>query len=54
VQELSVQARSVLDGNSASAHVLPHQIAFNLQPHVDVFLGSGYTKEEWSDSWGWR
>ncbi|TET96675.1 MAG: aspartate-semialdehyde dehydrogenase, partial [Dehalococcoidia bacterium] len=47
VQELSVQARAVLDGNSASAHVFPHQIAFNLLPQVDVFLGSGYTKEEW-------
>jgi aspartate-semialdehyde dehydrogenase len=47
VQELSVQARSVLDGNSATAHIFPHQIAFNLLPHVDVFLGSGYTKEEW-------
>jgi aspartate-semialdehyde dehydrogenase len=47
VQELSVQARAVLDGNSASAHVFPHQIAFNLLPQVGVFLGSGYTKEEW-------
>ncbi|MEX0800978.1 MAG: aspartate-semialdehyde dehydrogenase [Dehalococcoidia bacterium] len=47
VQELTDQSRAVLDGNSAKAHVFPHQIAFNLLPHVDVFLGSGYTKEEW-------
>lgn len=47
VQELTTQARSVLDGNNATAHIFPHQIAFNLLPHVDVFLGSGYTKEEW-------
>jgi len=47
VQELTAQARSVLDGNNATAHIFPHQIAFNLLPHVDVFLGSGYTKEEW-------
>ena len=47
VQELTDQTRAVLDGNSATAHVFPHQIAFNLLPHVDVFLGSGYTKEEW-------
>jgi aspartate-semialdehyde dehydrogenase len=47
VQELTDQTRAVLDGNSAKAHVFPHQIAFNLLPHVDVFLGSGYTKEEW-------
>ena len=47
VQELTDQSRAVLDGNSATAHVFPHQIAFSLLPHVDVFLGSGYTKEEW-------
>ncbi len=47
VQELTDQTRAVLDGNSATAHVFPHQIAFSLLPHVDVFLGSGYTKEEW-------
>ena len=46
-QELTEQTRTVLDGNSATAHVFPHQIAFNLLPQVDVFLGSGYTKEEW-------
>jgi aspartate-semialdehyde dehydrogenase len=47
VTELSDQARQVLDGNATSPHVFPHQIAFNLLPQVDVFLGSGYTKEEW-------
>ncbi len=47
VQELTDQTRAVLDGNATSAHIYPHQIAFNLLPHVDVFLGSGYTKEEW-------
>ncbi len=29
-----------------SATVFPHPIAFNLLPHVDSFLDSGYTKEE--------
>ena len=47
VQELTAQTRAVLDGDSTTAHVFPHQIAFSLLPHVDVFLGSGYTKEEW-------
>ncbi|HMJ61459.1 MAG TPA: aspartate-semialdehyde dehydrogenase, partial [Bryobacteraceae bacterium] len=28
------------------ATVFPHPIAFNLLPHVDSFLESGYTKEE--------
>jgi len=47
LQELTDQSRAILEGNTTSAHVFPHQIAFNLLPHVDVFLGSGYTKEEW-------
>src|SRR5438552_9213768 len=29
-----------------AATVFPHPIAFNLLPHVDSFLESGYTKEE--------
>ena len=28
------------------AEALPQRIAFNLFPHVDVFLDNGYTKEE--------
>ncbi len=47
VQELTDQTRQVLDGNQTRPHVYPHQIGFNLLPQVDVFLGSGYTKEEW-------
>jgi aspartate-semialdehyde dehydrogenase len=31
---------------SEAATVYPHPIAFNVLPHVDVFLESGYTKEE--------
>ena len=31
---------------SATSTVFPHPIAFNLLPHVDSFLESGYTKEE--------
>jgi aspartate-semialdehyde dehydrogenase len=47
VEELTEQTRQVMNGDPARAHVYPHQIAFNLLPQVDVFLGSGYTKEEW-------
>jgi aspartate-semialdehyde dehydrogenase len=47
VQELTDQARQVLAGEHTKPHIYPHQIAFNLLPQVDVFLGSGYTKEEW-------
>ncbi|HXG35604.1 MAG TPA: aspartate-semialdehyde dehydrogenase, partial [Dehalococcoidia bacterium] len=46
VQELAQQTQSVLDGNKAVPHVYPHQIAFNVFPHVEPFLGSGYTREE--------
>jgi aspartate-semialdehyde dehydrogenase len=31
---------------TGAATVFPHPIAFNLLPHVDSFLESGYTKEE--------
>jgi aspartate-semialdehyde dehydrogenase len=47
VQEMTQQAKAILDGNSVTSHIYPHPIAFNLLPQVDVFLGSGYTKEEW-------
>ena len=47
VEELRVQAKQVLDGQDAVPHVYPHQIAFNVLPEIDVFLGNGYTKEEW-------
>jgi aspartate-semialdehyde dehydrogenase len=33
-------------GSVPQATVFPHPIAFNLLPHVDSFLESGYTKEE--------
>ena len=33
-------------GRSRYATFFPHPIAFNLLPHIDSFLESGYTKEE--------
>jgi len=47
VEELTVQAKQVLEGQTAIPHVYPHQIAFNILPEIDVFLDNGYTKEEW-------
>ena len=46
-EELTTQAKQVLDGQGTTPHVFPHQIAFNLLPEIDVFLDNGYTKEEW-------
>jgi len=47
VDELTAQAKQVLDGQTTIPHVYPHQIAFNVLPEIDVFLDNGYTKEEW-------
>jgi aspartate-semialdehyde dehydrogenase len=45
--ELEEQTAKLLRGEKAiKAEVLPQRIAFNLFPHVDVFLENGYTKEE--------
>ncbi len=47
VDELNTQTEQVLAGKSVVPHVYPHQIAFNVLPHIDVFLDNGYTREEW-------
>lgn len=47
MEELTNQSKLVLEGKTPVPHSFPHQIAFNLLPEIDVFLGNGYTKEEW-------
>ncbi|MFN0071198.1 MAG: aspartate-semialdehyde dehydrogenase [Chloroflexota bacterium] len=47
VDELMEQSRAVLDGRTAQPAVYPHQIAFNVLPHIDVLMDDGYYKEEW-------
>jgi aspartate-semialdehyde dehydrogenase len=46
IEELKKQIEQIVQGQSATREVYPHQIAFNVLPHVDSFLPSGYTKEE--------
>lgn len=46
MEELTKQAKSVLEGQNVIPHIYPHQIAFNILPEIDVFLDSGYSKEE--------
>ncbi len=46
IQELRRQVEQLVNGQPVSKEVYPHQIAFNVLPHVDSFLPSGYTKEE--------
>ncbi len=46
IEELERQVGQVVHGQPVTKEVYPHQIAFNVLPHVDSFLPSGYTKEE--------
>jgi aspartate-semialdehyde dehydrogenase len=46
IAELERQVKQIASGNAVTKEVYPHQIAFNVLPHVDSFLPSGYTKEE--------
>lgn len=44
--ELWEQTQDVVSNRPFVPKVFPHQIAFNLIPHIDVFMDNGYTKEE--------
>ena len=44
--ELLEQTQQLLAFQEVKPKVYPHQIAFNVLPHIDDFLPDGYTKEE--------
>jgi aspartate-semialdehyde dehydrogenase len=46
LEELERQVGQIVGNQPVTKEVYPHQIAFNVIPHVDSFLSSGYTKEE--------
>ncbi|MBA4348618.1 MAG: aspartate-semialdehyde dehydrogenase [Thermodesulfovibrio sp.] len=46
VDELMQQTTDLLNFREIRCNVYPHQIAFNVLPHIDKFLENGYTKEE--------
>jgi aspartate-semialdehyde dehydrogenase len=46
IAELERQVDQIVKKEPVTKEVYPHQIAFNVLPHVDSFLTSGYTKEE--------
>jgi aspartate-semialdehyde dehydrogenase len=46
INELKEQVAAAAQDRQSVPQVYPHPIAFNVLPHVDVFLESGYTKEE--------
>jgi len=48
IDELWNQTKGMyVPGQEVAPSVYPKQIAFNVIPHIDVFLDSGDTKEEW-------
>ena len=47
VDELWNQTKGIFVNDTPTARKFPKQIAFNVIPHIDVFMEDGYTKEEW-------
>ncbi len=54
MRELEDQVKEYAFGREMVAGVFPYQIAFNLIPQVDVFLGNFYSKEEMKMVWETR
>ena len=46
MEELKQQVGEIASGRPVTKEAFPHQIAFNVLPQVDIFLPSGYTREE--------
>jgi aspartate-semialdehyde dehydrogenase len=46
MDELMQQTADLLNFKNVQCNVYPHQISFNVLPHIDKFLENGYTKEE--------
>lgn len=46
MDELLEQTKNILNFKEVKCNVYPHQIAFNVLPHIDKFMENGYTKEE--------
>src|SRR5215510_472474 len=47
MDELFAQTKAVFTVDEIEAKKFPKRIAFNVIPHIDVFMEDGYTKEEW-------
>jgi aspartate-semialdehyde dehydrogenase len=46
IAELQSQSQAVLNGQEVINSIYPHQIAFNIFPHIEPFMEDGYTREE--------
>src|SRR5712691_4051441 len=47
MDELFAQTKAVFTMDQVESKKFPKRIAFNVIPHIDVFLDDGFTKEEW-------
>jgi aspartate-semialdehyde dehydrogenase len=47
MDELDRQTKAIYSLQEAETKKFPKRIAFNVIPHIDVFMEDGYTKEEW-------
>src|ERR1044072_1513200 len=47
MDELDRQTKAIYSLQDIETKKFPKRIAFNLIPHIDVFMEDGYTKEEW-------
>ncbi len=47
MDELFDQTKGIYETRPPAPNLFPKQIAFNLIPQIDVFLGDGSSKEEW-------
>jgi aspartate-semialdehyde dehydrogenase len=47
MDELFSQIRAIFVNDTVKREQFPKQIAFNVIPHIDVFMDDGATKEEW-------
>lgn len=54
VTELNEQTMQVINAEAITSTVYPHQIAFNVLPHIDTFQENGYTLEEMKMVWELR
>nr|VFJ67154.1 MAG: aspartate semialdehyde dehydrogenase [Candidatus Kentron sp. FW] len=54
IEELATQTVSLLNAKPITSTVYPKQIAFNVLPHIDVFMDNGYTREEMKMVWETR
>ncbi|MHB1099857.1 MAG: aspartate-semialdehyde dehydrogenase [Burkholderiales bacterium] len=54
IEELANQTTALFSHKDVVCEVYPKRIAFNVLPHIDVFLDNGYTKEEMKMVWETR